>query len=200
MKRTRWDFLHSGHAPERVAWLAMSLIAVPVFLLAWWIFLVSPSRTETLTKIDAVDVWHEPLGSVVFSSSSLESIVKSPPDWSTMKWSSSKLPSVKELGVAVDLPPDAPKQRVWFRIQLPKQATDRGRLSLLGNRVIAHGPWSIWVNRQLVQTNLVDWPIQLNVPLRVTVPLGVAESCPLRLPFSSIFSWLTLCATLGRSA
>jgi len=175
MKHERWDFLRSGSASDLITWCSLGLVAVPLFVFVWWVFLQSPSRLATLTPVTAVEVWHEPLGPVAFSTEGLESMVTSPPDWGAIQWKTEVLPSVKELGFAVDLPPMAPKQRVWFRIRLPEQQGGHGRFGLLGNRVIAHGPWAVWVNRQLIQTNLVDWPTQLNVPLRVTVPLGANE-------------------------
>lgn len=154
---------------------AIGFVAVPVFVFAWWVFLQSPSRMAALTPVESVDVWHEDLGPVVFSSDTQEVIAKSPPEWDKITWTPTQLPNVKELGVAVDLPPTAPKRKVWVRIRLPEQQEGRGRLGLLGYRVIAHGPWSVWVNQRLVQTNLVDWTMQLNVPLRVSVPLDAKE-------------------------
>lgn len=154
---------------------AVGFVAVPVFVFAWGMFLQSPSRMAALTPVESVDVWHEDLGSVVFSSDTQEVIAKSPPEWDKITWTPTQLPNVKELGVAVDLPPTAPKRKVWVRIRLPEQQEGRGRLGLLGYRVIAHGPWSVWVNQRLVQTNLVDWTMQLNVPLRVSVPLDAKE-------------------------
>ena len=81
---------------------------------------------------------------------------------------------MKELGAAVDLPPDAPKYRVWLRIPVPPHEDGRGRLGLLGVRVMG-GPWAVWADGQLQQANLSDWRIQWNVPLRSAVPLGARE-------------------------
>lgn len=175
MKQGRWDFLFDGDLAALITRLSISLVALPVFLLAWWVFLQSPSRLATLTPVEKVEVWHEPLGGVTFSSETLETIVKTAPDWSAMTWKVATLPYVKELGAAVDLPPTAQKARVWIRIPVPEHQDGHGRLGLLGNRVIAHGPWALWVDRELVQANVVDWTIQLNFPLRVAVPMDARE-------------------------
>lgn len=159
---------------QRVVWWCMLLIATPLALFAWWTYLQFPSRLAQLVPVDRVEVWHESLGNPVFTQSGLSDIVRTPPDLSQSSWLPVGLPYVQELGAAVDLPPDAPKHRVWLRIPIPPHDDGQGRLGLLGVRVMG-GPWALWADGQLQQANLSDWRIQWNVPLRASVPLGARE-------------------------
>lgn len=159
---------------QRIVWWSMLLIAMPLALFAWWTYLQFPSRLAQLERVGQVEVWHEALGQPVFAQDTLREIVRTPPDWTQARWQPATLPYVKELGAAVDLPPDAPKYRVWLRIPVPPHEDGRGRLGLLGVRVMG-GPWAVWADGQLQQANLSDWRIQWNVPLRSAVPLGARE-------------------------
>jgi len=174
MKRA-WQASFSKDAlAQRIVWWSMLLIATPLALFAWWTYLQFPSRLAQLTPVEAVEVWHESLGQPVFTQETLRDIVRTPPDVSQARWQPATLPYVKELGAAVDLPPDASKFRIWLRIPLPPHEEGSGRLGLLGVRVMG-GPWAIWADGQLQQANLSDWRIQWNVPLRTAVPLGARE-------------------------
>lgn len=150
------------------------LVALPLVVFAWWAYLQFPSRLVQLTRIERVEVWHEDLGNPVFRQDTLGSLVRKAPDWTKAQWQPSTLPHFKELGASIDLPPDAPKRRVWVRIRIPEHDDGEGRLGLLGLRVQG-GPWALWVDGHLQQANLSDWRIQWNVPLRLAVPLGARE-------------------------
>lgn len=152
----------------------MVLVAIPLVLFAWWAYLQFPSRLAQLSRIERVEVWHEDLGRPVFRQDTLSALVRTPPDWASAQWRTVTLPHFKELGASIDLPPDAPKRRVWVRIQIPEHDPGRGRLGLLGLRVQG-GPWALWAGGRLQQANLSDWRIQWNVPVRLAVPLGARE-------------------------
>jgi signal transduction histidine kinase len=147
-------------------------VAVPLLLFCWWAYLQAPRHLPDLRKVQQVEVWHEPLGQPVFDQPTLERLVTTPPDWTRAQWKPVTLPYTRTLDAAVALPPDAPKERLWVRIALDSGAADRGRLGVLGARVMAGGPWALWVDGQLQQANVADWRIQLNVPLRASIPLG----------------------------
>lgn len=158
-------------------WWAVGLVGLPLALFSWWVILQAPSRLDELTRVQGVEVWYESVGPVVFDQPGVTALVKRPPDWQRMQWAPTPLPSFIELGTSVDLPPDAPKMRAWFRIPIPPDlpgAVPHGRQGLLGLRVQG-GPWSVWVDGQLIQANLSDWRIQWNVPLRVAIPRGAQE-------------------------
>lgn len=178
MKRARLVSSSDEHLSylqlQRLVWWLVMLVALPMVLFAWWTYLQFPSRLAQLTRIERVEVWHEDLGKAVFQQDTLSALVRTPPDWSRAQWQSINLPYFKELGAAIDLPPDAPKRRVWVRIPIPEQDQGQGRLGLLGLRVQG-GPWTFWADGKLQQANLSDWRIQWNVPLRLAVPLGVRE-------------------------
>lgn len=153
------------------------LVALPLALFSWWVFLQAPSRLKALTPVSGVEVWHEAVGNFPFNQTALEQLVRTPADWEQADWRPVTLPAFQKLGASIDLPPDAPKLRAWFRIPIPAGPPDgepHGRLGLLGLRVQG-GPWSVWADGQLIQANLSDWRIQWNVPLRVTVPLDARE-------------------------
>lgn len=159
-------------------WWAVGLVGLPLALFSWWIIFQAPSRLDELTRVQGVQVWQEPVGRLVFDQPGLQKLVRQPPDWAQMQWQPVTLPNFIELGNSVDLPPDAPKMRAWFRIPVPpEQAGDlpHGRQGLLGMRVQSGGPWSVWADGRLIQANLSDWRIQWNVPLRVAIPLGTQE-------------------------
>jgi signal transduction histidine kinase len=159
---------------QRLVWWLVMLVALPLVLFAWWAYLQFPSRLAQLSRIERVEVWHEDLGNPVFRQDTLSALVRTPPDWSKAQWQAVALPHFKELGASIDLPPDAPKRRVWVRVQIPEHDPGQGRLGLLGFRVQG-GPWALWEDGKLQQANLSDWRIQWNVPVRLAVPLGARE-------------------------
>lgn len=174
MKRVGLVFSPDLAQARRLLWWAVGLVGLPLALFSWWVILQAPVRLDELTRVQGVEVWHESVGPVVFDQPGVTELVQRAPDWQRMQWSPTQLPSFIELGTSVDLPPDAPKMRAWFRIPIPLEGSTHGRLALLGLRVQG-GPWAIWADGQLIQANLADWRIQWNVPLRVTLPLGTRE-------------------------
>ena len=174
MKRVSSVFSADNGVAQRLVWWLVVLVAIPLVLFAWWTYLQFPSRLAQLSRVERVQVWHEDLGNPVFRQDTLSSLVRTPPDWSSARWTDATLPHFKELGASIDLPPDAPKRRVWVRIQMPEHDEGQGRLGLLGLRVQG-GPWALWADGKLQQANLSDWRIQWNVPLRLAVPLGARE-------------------------
>lgn len=174
MKRVGPVFSPDLSQARRLLWWAVGLVGLPLALFSWWVILQAPARLDELTRVQGVEVWHESVGPVVFDQPGVTAMVKRAPDWKSMQWAPTALPSFIELGTSVELPPDAPKMRAWFRIPIPPEGSAHGRLALLGLRVQG-GPWAIWADGQLIQANLADWRIQWNVPLRVTLPLGTRE-------------------------
>lgn len=167
---------------QRVVRAMVILVVFPLVVFGWWTYLQFPSRIDQLQRVQDVQVWHEDIGHPVFSQSTLTDLVRQPPDWSSAQWQNAQLPHFKELGPAIDLPPDAPKRRVWVRLSVPAHDERQGRLGLLGLRVQG-GPWAMWVDGRLQQANLADWRIQWNVPLRLTIPLG-AQEVMLAVPYA----------------
>lgn len=156
---------------------AMVLFVLPLGLfiaVALW----QAPRTSEVRAVADVALWQEPLGPQVFDQPTLQALASSAPDGSQARWEPVTLPHSIELGAAIDLPLDAPKQRAWFRLQVPPELAatvpSRGRLGLMGNRVMG-GPWSVWADGQLVQANLANWRMQWNTPLRVMLPLNARE-------------------------
>lgn len=114
-------------------------------------------------------------GHPVFDQPTLEPLVARPADLTNAVWSPVSLPYSQPLDTAISLPPDAPKQRLWVRIAVQPAAAGHGRMALLGTRVMAGGPWALWADGRLQQANLADWRIQMNVPLRASIPLDARQ-------------------------
>ncbi|MCB2016407.1 MAG: hypothetical protein KDF54_02630, partial [Hydrogenophaga sp.] len=57
-------------AQRATAWM-VALVAIPLTLFAWWVYLQYPSRLDGLQRIQEVQVWHEDIGSPVFDQASL---------------------------------------------------------------------------------------------------------------------------------
>jgi signal transduction histidine kinase len=159
---------------QPLVWWAVALGLLPLALFSWWTVLATGRHQDLLVPVQGLQAWHEPLGTVVFNHASLSQLVRTPPDVAAMRWADVQLPYFRELGASVDMPPDAPKYRVWLKIPIPASPDNTGRQALLGFRVQG-GPWALWFNGQLLQANLADWRMQWNVPVRVTVPLGATE-------------------------
>lgn len=176
MRLVRQVFFPDAATATRVLWWGVGLVGFPLALFILWTVWQAPSRLEELQPVAEVGIWQEDVGTFPFDQPSLERLALQHPEWSAMEWLPDSLPSFIELGTAVDLPRDAPKRRVWFRIPVPDQdpAAQHGRLGLLGFRVQG-GPWSVWADGRLIQSNLSDWRIQWNVPLKVTIPLDAKE-------------------------
>ncbi|AOW13274.1 hypothetical protein LPB72_06535 [Hydrogenophaga crassostreae] len=177
MKRAWPDSSPDSVAAFRWVWWLAAMVALPMGVFSWWTYLQAPSRLAELKRVEGVSVWHEPLGNRVIDQTTVRDIVRTPPNWQEAHWTPVELPNFIELGHSVELPPDAPKLRAWFRIPIPVDAEgsrSHGRQGLLGFRVQG-GAWSVWADGKLIQSNLSDWRIQWNVPLRITVPLGARE-------------------------
>lgn len=177
MKRALPAFSISPAQAQAVLKWALALCVLPLGLFIA-VALLQASPPHDVRPVVHAEVWHEPLGNVVFDQATLQTLVPSIPDWSQARWSPVTLPNSEPLGAAIDEPPDAPKMRAWFRLQVPADLADQaqtlGRLGLMGNRVMG-GPWAVWVDGQLVQANLANWRIQWNTPLRVMLPLEARE-------------------------
>lgn len=137
-----------------------------------------PQPSPTLTRINTADLWIEPLGQAEFLSPYLQTAAAQPPHLAQAIWQPVTLPSSIELPDYTDLPAKAPVAKAWFRIHLPPEWRNppdpsaqniHGGLGLMGNRIMG-GPWAVWVNGQLVQTNLDNWRASWNEPLRIPLP------------------------------
>ena len=168
----------SAAQEQRLLRWAFALFVVPLALfVAVAMFLGRPE--PPVMPVQRAELWLEPLGNVVFNAESMVSIVQASADLSQAQWQPVALPNSIELPALVELPPDAPKVRAWFRVQVPPELRGThappGRLGLMGNRVMGNGPWAIWADGRLVQANLADWRIQWNTPMRAMLPLDVTE-------------------------
>ena len=162
---------------QRLQFWAFVLGALPLSLFI--LFLAAmPQPSPTLTRINSADLWIEPLGQAEFLTPYLQTAVAQPPHLAQAHWQPVTLPNSIELPEYTDLPAKAPVARAWFRIHLPPEWRNppdpsaqsiHGGLGLMGNRIMG-GPWAVWVNGQLVQTNLANWRASWNVPLRIPLP------------------------------
>jgi signal transduction histidine kinase len=163
---------------QRLLYWAVALLVLPLALLVAIALLLGRAQPQVL-PVQTAQLWQEPLGNVVFAADKMASIVQTAPDFSRAKWQPVTFPNVIELPASIDLPPDAPKARAWFRIRVPREllgaSGPAGRLGLMGNRIMAGGPWAVWVDGRLVQANLADWRIQWNTPMRAMLPLDATE-------------------------
>jgi signal transduction histidine kinase len=177
MKRVPPIFSPSPAQAQTLLRWALGLFVLPLALFVAVAMLQAPPPPQVLA-LRSAELWQEPLGRQVFDAARLKALVQTAPDFSQATWQPVSLPAHIELGASVDLPPDAPKLRAWFRVQVPSalsgSANASGRLGLMGNRVMG-GPWAVWANGQLVQANLADWRMQWNTPMRVMLPPGATE-------------------------
>lgn len=155
------------------------VVALPLAIYIATVVL-TPQANPLVQRIDTAEVSIEPLGRFPFDQAHLTPVVRTAPTFEEVQWKTVKLPHSIELGADIDLPGDALKSRVWFRIKVPDEllTTDlvaAGRLGIMGNRIMG-GPWAVWVDGVLVQSNLSDWRIGWNVPMRAMLPT------PLRAP------------------
>lgn len=177
MKRVRPLFSPGPAQAQTLLRWALGLLVLPLALFVAVAMLQAQPSPQVLALRDA-ELWQEPLGRQVFDTARLTALVQTAPDFPQVSWQPVSLPHHIELDASVDLPPDAPKLRAWFRVQVPSALTGNanasGRLGLMGHRVMG-GPWAVWANGQLVQANLADWRMQWNTPLRVMLPPGATE-------------------------
>ena len=151
-----------------VLWVALPLA---LFVL---VAVLLPQPKPQVVRIESAQLWLEPLGKQVFDPVQLAKSVRTRPQMSHAAWTPISLPHSQPLDVDIDLPQDAPKARAWFRVQVPAQMLTsqwqetHGQIGLMGNRIMG-GPWALWVNGRMVQTNLNDWRIGWNVPVRAKI-------------------------------
>ena len=156
---------------------AMATCLLPMVIFVAIAFL-QPSSRAGPQALPTAELWRESLGNIAFDPPTLRDLVKTAPDFNHGNWTVVTLPNSVELGASVDMPGNAPKARAWFRLIVPPDLVSReqshGQLALMGNRVVG-GPWSVWVNGELIHANLADWRMQWNTPLRVALPLNTKE-------------------------
>lgn len=155
------------------------VVALPLAIYIATVVL-TPQPNPHIQRIDTAEISVESLGQFPFDQAHLTPVVRAVATFEAAQWKTVKLPHSIELGADIDLPEDAPKSRVWFRIRVPDEllTTDlaaAGRLGIMSNRIMG-GPWAVWVDGVLVQSNLSDWRIGWNVPMRAMLPT------PLRAP------------------
>ena len=179
MKRVRPALSPDEVRAYRLTWWFAALFVLPIAALVIFALLQAPARQAQLHRVPTAELWVEPLGPQTFTGDYLTSLVATPPDFSKAVWQKVSLPNSIEMGASIDLPANAPKSRAWFRVQIPAELQDlrpgQGRVAVLGYRVMAGGPWSVWANGKLQHANMADWRIQWNRPLRVSLPLGTQE-------------------------
>jgi len=161
-----------------VRW-GLIVVALPLAIYIATVVL-TPQPNPHIQRIDTAEISVESLGQFPFDQAHLTPVVRAVATFEAAQWKTVKLPHSIELGADIDLPEDAPKSRVWFRIRVPHEllTTDlaaAGRLGIMSNRIMG-GPWAVWVDGVLVQSNLSDWRIGWNVPMRAMLPT------PLRAP------------------
>ena len=175
-------FLFDVRSVSRLQKWAFLCFVLPLVLFVVLALLLA-QPTAQVTRIASVGLWQEPLGAVEFNANYFPQMLQTAPDMARTQWETISLPHSVALGPAVDISGTAPRMRAWFQVQVPPdlQPTQQAqaRLAIMGNRLITGGnvagPWAVWADGQLIQTNLADWRISWNVPLRVTLPLGVKE-------------------------
>jgi signal transduction histidine kinase len=163
----RWSFIG----------MALPLIAFILAAVLW------PTPTPQVQKVHEVEMWVQPVGSMVMTQSQIEPILLAQPQLKDAHWKTVTLPHSQPLPESIDLPADSPAALLWLRIRVPTAlhqerlaaALPPGQLGLMGNRVMG-GPWALWVNGELMQASLRDWRITWNVPLRVGLPTLHAQS------------------------
>ena len=175
-------FLFDAHSVSRLQKWAFLCFVMPLVLFVVLALLLA-QPTAQVTRIASVGLWQEPLSTVEFNANYFPQMLQTAPDMARTQWETISLPHSVALGPAVDISGTAPRMRAWFQVQVPPdlQPTQQAqaRLAIMGNRLITGGnvagPWAVWADGQLIQTNLADWRISWNVPLRVTLPAGVKE-------------------------
>lgn len=176
MKHDLWVLSPNSRQMQRLTAWAFGLVALPLALFIL-LAVVWPQAKPSLVQIESVDLHIERLGRARFDQARLESLLRTQPEWGNVQWQAVTLPNSVELGNDVDLPEDAPQSRAWFRFRVPDALMtsdavfSHGQLALMGNRIMG-GPWSVWINGQMVQTNLADWRSQWDVPVRLVLPIS----------------------------
>jgi signal transduction histidine kinase len=157
---------------ERLFWLVVGLVIVPLTVFVGWA-LLQHQHSAQVTRLQAGEVWIEPLGNEEFNDVTLRRITYRLPDWSQAQWQAVELPNSIQLPATIRLPQNEPKHRVWFRFRLPaaelQDEQNQDRLAFMVNRVMGSA-WAVYANGELVQSNLADRSIQWNAPLQVLLP------------------------------
>ena len=155
--------------------LLLFLTPLGIFVgIALWQYRAAPD----VQTVDAVSTWVETLSESAASPDHLNNLALHAPDFTTADWQSVVLPTgTTESNAETDV--NAIKKRLWLRVRIPealaRQATREGRLGLLVNRIVGAGPWSVWADGKLLQTDRNDWRMQWNTPMRVMLPVSARE-------------------------
>jgi signal transduction histidine kinase len=157
---------------QRLFWLVAVVFIVPLAVFVGWALLQGPAGGKVV-RLQTAEVWIEPLGSAPFNDATLQHITDTQPDWTQAQWQSVDMPHSVRLPASIDLPDNAPKQRVWFKFRPPAANLQDGpnheRWALMVNRVMGSA-WAVYANGELVQSNLADRSIQWNAPVQVLLP------------------------------
>jgi signal transduction histidine kinase len=156
--------------------LIYSVIGLPIlFGLAYLLLSQNHGRQISQYKVDHAGQllsWTEALPvNARFTQDYFNQLSKTPGDFATAEWKATSLPSAIELDTVSPLANGTPMARTWFKFNTAlAQAVDASDpLVVYSNRAMG-GPYSLWVNGELVFAQLDDWRMLWNKPVFIFIP------------------------------
>lgn len=175
MKRASMVWFKIKHSPNFGLYLSLLLFGLPaalgVLALLFW-----TQSSADYQKMTNVQHWVEPLKTTQYNTQGFEKLAVDLPDFSQANWSPINLPKSIPLTDAVDITPQAPMARVWFKFnyKLPENIGLVPDYAIYTTRIMG-GAYAVWVNDELVYLNLKEWRMQWNYPVYVPIPIKLIK-------------------------
>jgi signal transduction histidine kinase len=175
MKRANMDLLKIKHSPNSGLYLSLLFFGMPLALGVLALLFWTQSSAD-YKKMTNVQYWIEPLKTTQYNSQGFEKLATELPDFSNAKWAPIHLPNSKPLTDAVDITPQAPMARIWFKFnyKLPENIGLVPDYAIYTTRIMG-GAYAVWVNDELVHLSLKEWRMQWNYPAYVPIPIKLIK-------------------------
>ena len=164
---------------SRILFVVYGGIGLPLVIgLAYLLWPQTQAHPTSVVRIQKAEMWLEPLpASATFSQAYFAKLGKQLSNFEQADWKVVSFPSVAELGTSEVLGENPSMARAWFKFSVPapQGADPSNPWMLYGTRAMG-GPYSVWVNGQLVFANLDNWRMLWNKPIFIVVPEGARNS------------------------
>lgn len=153
-----------------LAWLRLVMLPAGILVV---VLILLPKTSQHITKFSNADRYVEQLGIREFNQDTFSRLsIQFPPELQNVKWTQVRMPDFIQLPMVGSVPDKAPIERVWFRMRytMPNFNQSGEQVAIFITRIMG-GECSVWLNGELVNTNLDNWRMQWNTPLFAILPM-----------------------------
>lgn len=166
-------------ASSKAIYFIYLFVGLPLVLgIAYLLLPQEQAGASSVLRIEQAQRWIEPLpADAEFTQEYFAKLSQQPGNFAQAEWQTATLPSVVELDAKENLGEKPVLARAWFKFSVKpsEPASPSNPFVLYGTRAMG-GPYSVWVNGQLVFANLDDWRMLWNKPIFIPIPQNTYQA------------------------